>query len=426
MLLTRWSQGVKSAYDCTLKALQPYSPLTLWGGGALFAVICLPQCWSTALWTLPLLLLALRRLESLAPYRPPVGRWHFQPADDRQLLVEEKNLLELLARGRPLPELMESLCRMVEQRVQGVRCSVMLLDESRTRLHVTAGPSLPAVYSAAVDGLVIGPGVGSCGSAAWHNEVVIVEDVLSHPFWEVFRALILPYPMRACWSVPIRGTQGEVLGTFALYYDEVRGPGEADMAMVHRCGEFASVAVLHYQALAQLQRHADHDPLTGLHHRQRLLADLELALQAEQGVLSLLLLDLDGFRHINHEYGLEAGDEVLRQLAHLCRRELSEACSIARVGDDEFAAILPGMDAAGAWQVAGRLRGEVENLLVVHGAQPMLPIRARIAVVVRVHGKNCAQSLLASAGRALAANKVAGEHTVMREIALRGDVADCL
>lgn len=420
MLLKRWTQGWRSAYDNTLQTLQPYSPLTLWGGGAVLAVICLPQCWTVACWTLPLLLLVLQRLESLAPYRPPVGRWHFQLADDRLLLVEEKTLLELLARGRPLPELMESLCRMVEQGVQGVRCSVMLLDESRTRLHVTAGPSLPAVYSAAVDGLVIGPGVGSCGSAAWHNEVVIVEDVLNHPFWEGFRALILPYPMRACWSVPIRGAQGEVLGTFALYYDEVRGPGEADMAMVHRCGEFASLAILHHQALALLQRHADHDPLTGLYHRQRLLADLEQALQAERGVLSLLLLDLDGFQRINHEYGLAAGDEVLRQLARLCRRELGETCCIGRVGDDEFAAILPGVDASGAWQVADRLCREVENLLVVHGAQRMPAIRASIAVVARMHGKDGAQSLLASAGRALAANKVSGEHTVMREMEFAG------
>lgn len=393
--------------------MKRYLPLAIWLPSALAAALWQPQYGTlAALLTLPLVLFVLFQPHSAPPVA--VHKPSSQPSDDALLLREEKRLLELVAQHRPLHELMETLCRMTERRVPGVRCSVMLLDEAGTRLHVLAAPSLPADYSAAVDGIAIGPCVGSCGSAAWRNETVIVDDVLRHPFWEGFRALILGYPMRACWAVPIRGRQGEALGTFALYYDEVRRPDERDLDMVLRCGELASSAIQHHRITATLQRHADEDGLTGLYNRRRLEAGLERGFAAARTSgqpLSLLVADLDHFKRVNDAHGHAAGDEVLRQFGRLCLRLVRDSDIVGRAGGEEFVVVLPGADAHAARQAAERLRQETARLAIVYGGQ-----RIQISVSVgtaTLDGDDAdARALMARADRAMYEAKQAGRNRV--------------
>ena len=149
------------------------------------------------------------------------------------LLRLQNIILEKIATGQSLAETVDYLCREVETMSDDVVCSVLLLDEER-RLRHLAGPSLPLEYTSAIDGIAIGHGVGSCGTAAFHGEPVLVEDIDTHEYWQPYKQLALPIGLKACWSTPIIGS-GRVLGTFAFYYRNVRGPSEQERQVVNAC-----------------------------------------------------------------------------------------------------------------------------------------------------------------------------------------------
>lgn len=127
---------------------------------------------------------------------------------------------------------LDALARVVERHSSDFRASVLLLSEDGRHVRDCAGPRLPAEYRRAIDNLEIGEGRGSCGTAAFRNERVIVSDIATDPLWEDFRHLALPHGLAACWSEPIRSRDGAVLGTFALYYEEPREPTEADLNVI--------------------------------------------------------------------------------------------------------------------------------------------------------------------------------------------------
>ncbi len=152
-------------------------------------------------------------------------------------------VLERLARGAGLDEVLELLVHGMESLAGGPIASVMLLDESGKRVRVGAAPSLPAGYREALEGLAIGPSAGSCGTAAYWGVRVIVRDIALDPRWDGYRELALGYGLRACWAEPIRGSDGRVLGTFALYYREARDPDEVDVHAIAAAADVASIAI---------------------------------------------------------------------------------------------------------------------------------------------------------------------------------------
>jgi PAS domain S-box-containing protein len=157
------------------------------------------------------------------------------------LLTGEKRILEMVAKGNSLAEILNSLCRLVEEHAAGVLASILLLDGNRLR-HGGA-PSLPKAYSDAIDGAVIGPSAGSCGTAAYRGEQVIVGDIATDPLWADYHGLALPYGLRACWSTPIFSSQHKVIGTFAMYYNEPRRPSLADQQIIEQITDLAGVAI---------------------------------------------------------------------------------------------------------------------------------------------------------------------------------------
>ncbi len=157
------------------------------------------------------------------------------------MLEWQARVLELVATGRQTSEVLDALARGMEVQLDGALCSVLLLEG--TRFHLAAAPSLPAAYNMAIEGLAIGPAVGSCGTAAYRNERVIVEDIANDPLWASFRDLALSHGLRACWSMPIRSGSGDVLGTFAVYYRAPRAPSEAELAMAERASALAGIAI---------------------------------------------------------------------------------------------------------------------------------------------------------------------------------------
>ena len=178
----------------------------------------------------------------------------------------ERQLLEDLARGRPLPSWLESLCRHYQVLYPEALASVLLLEGDRLRHG--AAPDLPEEYNRTIDGMQIGPMVGSCGTAAYRNDTVIVSDTATDPLWEVGRDLVFRFDLRACWSIPIRGRQGEVLGTFAVYYRTPRAPQPQEVADLERWAYLASLAISGFR---------DRQALEESEEKFRLLAEESLA-----------------------------------------------------------------------------------------------------------------------------------------------------
>jgi PAS domain S-box-containing protein len=164
---------------------------------------------------------------------------------DRLLLEVQRDTLEMIATGQPLARTLEEFVRRLEEgRSAGTHLSVMLLDRDRRRLRHGAAPSLPAAYNAAVDGIEVGPRAGSCGTAVHRGESVIVSDTLNDPLWQDFRELAREHGLRACWSAPLRATDGEVVGTFAVYYDRPREPTPGELREAELMARTAAVAIV--------------------------------------------------------------------------------------------------------------------------------------------------------------------------------------
>lgn len=127
---------------------------------------------------------------------------------------------------------LETLVRVVERQSGEFHASILLLSDDGRRMLDAAGPSLPAEYRQAINGLEIGPTHGSCGTAAFTGKRVVVADIAHDPLWERYRHIALPHGLAACWSQPIFSESGQVIGTFAMYYDEPREPTLEDLYII--------------------------------------------------------------------------------------------------------------------------------------------------------------------------------------------------
>ena len=155
--------------------------------------------------------------------------------------------------GPPLEAALERLVKLIEQQIPSMRASVLLLDDDGVTMRHGAAPSLPGEYSAQIDGLQIGPAAGSCGTAAFRGEQVIVEDISTDPLWTDYRNIALPYGLRACWSTPIVDESGKVLGTFAMYYDTPRTPTRLEMEITQTAAQLASAIISRARVESQLR-----------------------------------------------------------------------------------------------------------------------------------------------------------------------------
>ena len=389
-------------------------------------------------------------------------------SERKQAELREKSrthILELITKGNPLPVILEAIVLAVEQENPEMLCSVLLLDDSGKHLLSYIAPSLPHFYNEAIHGVEIGIGVGSCGTAAYMNERVIVDDIETHPYWVSFKDIAKKAKLGACWSEPIRSTTGKVLGTFAIYHHNVNYPTDANLAMIQQTASLASIAIetkqgeeklkrsasvfthahegimitdasgniievndafnrmtgytsldllggnptifhsgrhssefyaemedtllkqghwhgevwnrrkngeiypemltitavknaagliQHYVSLCtditlmkahqgQLERMAHYDLLTNLPNRVLLADRLSQAMvqcQRRKKSLAVAFMDLDGFKAVNDRHGHDVGDDLLIALSQRMNEALREGDTLARIGGDEFIAVL--------------------------------------------------------------------------------------
>ncbi len=270
----------------------------------------------------------------------------------------QQEVLEAVASGAPLAECMEILCRRVEELAPSVVCSVLTVDGAG-KLHPLASPSLPTYYSDALDGIEIGPTVGSCGTAAYLGKSVAVVDIATDPLWADYKSLPLPLGLRACWSSPIKSRSGRVIGTFGFYFHTTRGPTELERRIVSTCVHVCAVAIEHHEAQSRIEEMAYHDTLTQLANRPGFQASLVDALKKrpECGhTIAVHCIDLEDFKAVNDALGHPVGDQLLRAVAARLRATTRRTEIIARMGSDEFAIIQPGIETdAEAMSLAERI-----------------------------------------------------------------------
>src|SRR5207248_2414574 len=177
------------------------------------------------------------------------------------LLAGENRVLEMVAKGDSLSDILDNLCLLVEEQSRGVLASILLMDANGKQLRHGAAPNLPKAYTEAIDGAFIGPAVGSCGTAAYRAEQVIVSDIAVDPLWADFRELALAHSLRACWSTPIFSSEGKVIGTFAMYYREPRSPSPPEQDTIKHITHLAGIAV--QRKLAEQALHASEQVARG-------------------------------------------------------------------------------------------------------------------------------------------------------------------
>ena len=296
----------------------------------------------------------------------------------------QQRVLEAMAREEPLDQVLNLVCREVEHIAPEVTASILEVD-GQGLLHPLAAPSLPESYSQLLDGLAIGPSVGSCGTAAWHNAAVQVDDIANDPLWADFKHLILPLGYRACWSSPIRNSQGQPIGTFAFYYRAQRSPAAAafHQQLVDVCTHLCALALERDHARACIQQLAFYDGLTGLPNRSLVQVQLEQALTAaarSSTQLAVLFIDLDRFKQINDSLGHAAGDELLIHVAQRLRQVLRSSDMAGRLSGDEFVIALPQCDAAHVSDTIERLRAALAAPLTI--ANTELSLSASIGVAM--------------------------------------------
>lgn len=278
--------------------------------------------------------------------------------DTKMHEVLQHKVLEAMVHEVPVREVMTLVCREVERIAPEVIASILRVDE-HGRLRPLAGPSLPDVYSEALDGVPIGPTCGSCGTAAYRGEPVMVEDIATDPLWAEFRHLALPHGLCACWSSPIKSSSGRVLGSFAFYYRRPRGPSRFHKRLVSVSVHLCALALEREESRSRIRQLAFYDALTGLPNRSLLHARAEQAIAdaARSGdALAVLFIDLDRFKQVNDSLGHTAGDELLRQIARRLQDLVAPSDIVGRLAGDEFVVVLIGCDARGAADRADRIQ----------------------------------------------------------------------
>jgi PAS domain S-box-containing protein len=163
------------------------------------------------------------------------------------LLAGENLVLEMTAKGSSLESILEAVCRVVEQTASGSRCSVLLFDPSGSTIQQAVAPSLPSSYSSRFPGTPVDREGGPCTEAARRKTQVIVSDVASDPHWDAYgwRTAALTHGLKACWSTTILGSNGLILGTFAIYWREPRTPTGQDQTLIEQMTHLAAVAIEH-------------------------------------------------------------------------------------------------------------------------------------------------------------------------------------
>lgn len=350
------------------------------------------------------------------PVMDAEGTWQFTVSvllditNTKMHEVLNNRVLEAMARDLPLVEVLEMVCEEVERIAPEIRASILQVDD-KGFLRPLASPSLPFSYSSQLDGVAIGPSVGSCGTSAWRKQPVLVTDIATDPLWADYKHLILPLGYKSCWSTPIFEKDGKVLGTFAFYYRE-NGPHVASpfhRQLVQACTYLCALAMEREQTRLRIQRLAFYDALTGLPNRSLLQANADQLLHdanREDQRAAVLFIDLDRFKHVNDSLGHSAGDQLLCAVADRIKGMLRKSGIAGRLSGDEFVVVLPETDFDNISVLIERLQTALRQPLTLEGTK--VDVSASIGVAMYPQDGLDMETLLHRADIAMYQAKKAG------------------
>jgi diguanylate cyclase (GGDEF)-like protein/PAS domain S-box-containing protein len=292
----------------------------------------------------------------------------------------QQQVLQRIAQGDDLSDTLVELCRDIETRFPGARCSVLTVDSDARVLRHAAAPSLPDEFREALVGLPIAVGMGGCGTAAAKGETVIVADTLIDPITGPFVEMIKTHGLRSMWSYPLVDRVGEILGTFAVYRPEPHEPDRHEQRAVASAGRLAALAIERRRDEEALTLASLIDPLTGLPNRAQFLDWLERALADDPTSVAVLFLDLDRFKSVNDSMGHPAGDQLLVEAAQRLASVLRSDDVLSRFGGDEFTILVREPTRRGLASVTDRVQGAFSEPFPVEGRE--FYISASIGVAV--------------------------------------------
>ncbi|ABG41190.1 diguanylate cyclase with GAF sensor [Paraglaciecola sp. T6c] len=273
----------------------------------------------------------------------------FMQNKNRQLSNKDKinqihnNILELIASSSKLSKILPAIINGIENEIPNALCSVLLVDRKGRRLLVGAAPSLPDYYNLAIDGLSIGHGIGAWAEAAFSSKRVVVKDIASHPGWVDWTELTQKAHLASCWSEPIIGNNGKVLGSFVIYFQKQYSPKNDELKLIEQFVNLTRIAIEREKADKLIWQQANYDSLTYLPNRNLLYEHLASAMtqaNREKKQLAVAMLDLDKFKAVNDTLGHAAGDIVLVECSKRIKGCIRKSDIAARLGGDEFIIVL--------------------------------------------------------------------------------------
>jgi diguanylate cyclase (GGDEF)-like protein/PAS domain S-box-containing protein len=329
------------------------------------------------------------------------------------LQLGQNRILNMVATGVPLQEILNAIARFVESQSGNGLCSILQLASDGVTLTDRIAPSLPAEYLAKIGDAHVGPCQASCGTAAYRGEPVVVTDIASDPLWETRREVALEFGLKACASWPIFGKHKKTLGTFALYFRETIAPSEKDLQLFAICTNLAGIAIESRASEEKIRYLAHYDGLTSLPNRFLFKEYLDLALRNARrhgNKFAVLFLDLDKFKEINDTMGHDAGDLVLCETAKRLRNCLRHTDKIARMGGDEFYVLIEELDDSRyAADVAQKLLEAASRPIEVGGKECHLSVS--IGIAIYPDDGSDGQTLLKNADNAMYRAKDMGKNT---------------
>ena len=284
-----------------------------------------------------------------------------------ELVATQDRVHAAIAAGSPGPVVLEDIVAGVERHDPALRGSALLLDADGGTLRHAAVGNLPEAYVEALDGEHVGASAGSCGTAAQLGEEILTADIETDPRWTGYRELADEHGLRHCWSFPLIGSSGAVLGTLAFYGDAPRLPDAHQLTLLRGAARLAGIAVEADAMRDRLVHSATHDALTGLPNRTALFERLERALVRSSRTgrpVTVLAIDVDRLRLINDTLGLEAGDRVLRRVARALAERVRPGDTVARATSDEFVVVAEDTDADQGHHLTDRLLEALDRPLL--------------------------------------------------------------
>jgi diguanylate cyclase (GGDEF)-like protein len=361
--------------------------------GSLYAVDRVPKMWNSA---------DLGILESFASTAAAGLELRLSSCmTDRAVSLSEGQsaILRDIARGVPLAQTLEAIVHHAEHHARATVGSVLVVSDDGRRLQDAAGPSLPAAYREAIDGSPIAADVGSCGTAAYLGELVVVTDIATDPRWAVYRDVALENGLRASWSTPVFASDGTVLGTFAFYYHEVRSPTDEELRLIDDAAALAGIAIERERTQRRLVDHATRDPLTGLWNRRVMLAHLNRRRTPAEALAVVYFIDIDRFKLVNDTLGHDIGDKLLQAFAARLERITRDGDVLTRLGGDEMALFATGVGSREeAEAFARRLLRALEVPFELGGTS--LRVRASVGVAI-ADPSTSGEALLGAADKAM-------------------------